>query len=79
LGELYMPLDGLVDTSAELERLTKEIAKVESELATVRSKLANENFVAHAPPAVVQEHRQRETDWSEKLAQLIRMRESLGA
>jgi valyl-tRNA synthetase len=78
LGELYMPLDGLVDTSAELDRLNKEIAKVEAELATVRRKLANESFVANAPVAVVGEHRQRETDWAEKLAQLTRMRESLG-
>jgi valyl-tRNA synthetase len=78
LGELYMPLEGAVDTTAELERLNKEIAKVENELAIVHRKLANANFVANAPAAVVQEHRQRETDWAEKLAQLIRMRESMG-
>ena len=78
MGELYMPLDGLVDSSAELDRLKKEIAKVETELATVRKKLSNESFVAHAPPPVVQEHHQREKDWAEKLAQLSRMRESLG-
>jgi len=77
LGELYMPLAGLVDTAAELDRLKKEIAKVENELATVRRKLGNQSFVANAPAAVVQEHRQRETDWAEKLAQLARMRESL--
>ena len=77
LGELYMPLAGLVDTSAELDRINKEIVKVEAELATVRKKLGNENFVANAPAAVVQEHRQRETDWAEKLAQLTRMRDSL--
>jgi len=78
LGELYMPIEGLVDTAAELERLNKEIAKAEAELATVRKKLANASFVANAPPPVVQEHRQREADWSEKLAQLTRMRDSLG-
>jgi valyl-tRNA synthetase len=78
LGELYMPLEGMVDTAAEMDRITKEIAKVEAELATVRKKLENTNFVAHAPTAVVQEHRQREADWAEKLAQLIRMRDSMG-
>jgi valyl-tRNA synthetase len=78
LGELYMPLDGIVDSSTELDRLKKEIAKVENELTIVRRKLENESFVAHAPAAVVQEHRQRESDWKEKLAQLIRMREALG-
>jgi valyl-tRNA synthetase len=74
-----MPLAGLVDNAAELERLKKEIAKVETELATVRKKLANENFVSNAPPAVVEEHRQREANWAEKLGQLNKMRESLGA
>jgi valyl-tRNA synthetase len=78
MGELYMPLDGLVDTSAELDRLKKEIAKVEVELETVRKKLANANFVANAPAAVVQEHRDRETAWGEKLGQLKKMLESLG-
>ena len=78
MGELYMPLAGLVDTSAELDRRKKEIAKVENELATVRRKLGNESFVANAPAAVVLEHRQRESDWAEKLAQLTKMRESLG-
>ena len=78
LGELYMPLEGVVDTSAERDRLTKEIAKVEKELATVKAKLGNESFVANAPAAVVEEHRKREADWAEKLGQLKRMLEALG-
>jgi valyl-tRNA synthetase len=78
MGELYMPLDGVVDTAAEVDRLKKEIAKVEVELATVRKKLANENFVANAPAAVVQEHRDRESSWAEKLAQLTKMLGSIG-
>ena len=78
LGELYLPLEGLIDLEAERERLGKEIAKTEAELVTVRKKLANENFVANAPPAVVDEHRQREKDFAERLAQLQQMRDSLG-
>ena len=78
LGELYLPLEGLVDASAELERIKKEIAKVETELVTVRKKLSNGNFVQNAPAAVVDEHRKREVDWSEKLAQLQKMEQTLG-
>ncbi|HEY2801985.1 MAG TPA: valine--tRNA ligase, partial [Chthoniobacterales bacterium] len=78
LGELYLPLEGLIDIAAERERLTKEIAKVEAELATARKKLANENFVANAPEAVVAEHRQRESDFAQRFEQLQRMRDSLG-
>jgi valyl-tRNA synthetase len=78
LGELYLPLEGLIDVEAERQRLGKEIAKMEAELVTVRKKLANQNFVANAPAAIVAEHRQRESDFAERLAQLVRMRDSLG-
>jgi valyl-tRNA synthetase len=77
LGELYLPLQGLIDLEAEGARLGKEIAKIEAELATARKKLANENFVANAPAAVVAEHRQREKSFMERLEQLQRMRASL--
>ena len=79
LGELYLPLEGLVDQGAEVERITKEIAKVEAELLTVRKKLSNANFVQNAPAAVVEEHRRRETDWKEKLSQLGKMLQALNA
>jgi valyl-tRNA synthetase len=78
LGRLYLPLAGLIDLESERQRLEKEIAKTEAELVTVRKKLANENFVANAPAAVVEEHRGREKDFAERLEQLQRMRESLG-
>jgi len=78
LGALFLPLEGLIDVFAERERLKKEIAKVEDELGKVRAKLANPNFAGKVPPAVLEEHRQREAGWAEKLAQLQRMNEALG-
>ena len=39
---------------------------------------SSENFVKGAPAAVVDEHRQRQNAWQEKLAQLNKMREALG-
>jgi valyl-tRNA synthetase len=70
LGQVFLPLEGLVDLPAEKERLAKEIAKLENELETVRKKLANANFVDRAPAAVVEEHRQRERDFNSRLDQL---------
>ena len=70
LGQLFIPLDGIVDLSAEKDRLAKEITKLETEIETVRKKLGNESFVARAPAAIVAEHRQREKDFLIKLAQL---------
>jgi valyl-tRNA synthetase len=77
LGELMLPLEGLVDVAAERERLGKEIAKVEQELAKVRAKLADTNFAAKVPAQVLNEHREREEAWAQKLAQLQRMQEAL--
>jgi valyl-tRNA synthetase len=70
LGQVFMPIEGIVDLAAERERIAKEIAKLEAELATVRAKLANQSFVQRAPSAVVAEHRQREINFLRKLEQL---------
>ncbi|HEV7402040.1 MAG TPA: valine--tRNA ligase [Chthoniobacteraceae bacterium] len=77
LGDLSLPLTGLIDVAAEKGRLTKEIQKVEQELGKVATKLSNESFVGSAPPQVVEEHRQRQLEWQSKLAQLQRMLEAL--
>jgi len=76
LGELHLLIAG-GDRAAELERLNKEIAKVEADLRTVEAKLANSSFVERAPAAVVEEHRQRKADFTEQLAQLTRARDAL--
>ena len=68
-----------MDAAGELERISKDLAKVETELATVRKKLSNGNFVQNAPAAVVEEHQRREADWQDKLAQLKKMQEALGS
>jgi valyl-tRNA synthetase len=78
LGELFLPLEGLVDLAAERQRLTREIGKVDQELAKVRAKLSNEPFVKSAPPSVVEECRERETTWQTRLEHLTRTRDALG-
>jgi valyl-tRNA synthetase len=57
--EIYVPLVGLVDLNAERERIRKEIAKGDQEMASMRKKLDNPNFVAKAPPDVVEKDRAR--------------------
>jgi valyl-tRNA synthetase len=76
LGELYLLIAG-GDKSAERDRLDKEVARLENELRVVEAKLANASFVDKAPPAVVQEHRQRKADFSEQLAQLRKARAAM--
>ncbi|HEX5398122.1 MAG TPA: valine--tRNA ligase [Verrucomicrobiae bacterium] len=69
LGELYLPLEGLVDVEAEKNRLKKEQTKYEAEIAKVEQKLANPNFAQKVPANVLAEHQQRLADWQKKLAQ----------
>ena len=68
LGEMF--LDITVDAGVERERLNKEIVKCEAELSAARAKLANKNFVDRAPADVVEEHRRRETEFTQRIAQL---------
>ncbi len=53
-AKIYIPMDQLVDKTAELERLNKELAQVEKRLAQSEGKLNNKGFVAKAPAAVVE-------------------------
>jgi valyl-tRNA synthetase len=79
---LLVPMAGLIDAAAEAERLGKQLAKAQGELAKTRAKLANENFVANAPPAVVATEREREADFERSArdlaVQLERIRGMLG-
>jgi valyl-tRNA synthetase len=51
--KILIPMAGLIDKDAELERLNKELQKKQVERASVTSKLGNKNFVERAPAAVV--------------------------
>jgi valyl-tRNA synthetase len=77
LGDVFLIISG-TDKGAEGERLDKEIARIEGELRTVKAKLENKSFVDRAPAAVVEEHRQRQKDFSEQLEKLKKAREGLG-
>jgi valyl-tRNA synthetase len=66
LGDLYLPLEGLVDVAAEKARLTKELEKIESEITRAGQKLSNPNFTSKAPPQVLQDHQQRLAEWEAK-------------
>ncbi len=68
LGELFLPLEGLIDVAVEKARLTKEMEKIESEISKVEQKLANPNFTQKVPANVLEEHRQRLAEWQNKLA-----------
>ena len=66
LGDLFLPLEGLIDKEAETARLKKELDKIEGEIAKIEQKLANPNFTQKVPANVLAEHKQRLADWQAK-------------
>ena len=68
LGELFLPLEGLIDVEAEKARLKKEIEKFEAEIGKVQSKLNNPNFTQKVPPHVLEENNKRLVEWQDKLS-----------
>jgi len=72
LGEATAALSvaGLIDLGAEMVRLRKEVAKHQGDIATVDKKLANEGFMAKAPPEVVEEQHERRTVAGAAIAKL---------
>ncbi len=75
--EWAVPVGNLIDVEAETARVEKEIAHMEGFLAGVRKKLGNENFLAHAPEAVVSRERKKESDAMEKIETLKAQLEEL--
>ncbi len=78
VGEVAMPLEGLIDVEAERQRLGKEIEKIRGEVRKSEGKLGNASFVERAPAEVVEQEKQRLGEWREKLGQLEEMVEALG-
>ena len=72
LGEttVALPLAGVIDMGSERTRLAREIEKSKAEIKKIDAKLANENFVAKAPPEVVEENRERRADFEATMRKL---------
>ena len=68
--EVLVPMAGLIDVSAEKERLHKEVDKLEKEIARLQGKLGNEKFVANAPGEVVEKEKEKLTSAENSLTQL---------
>ncbi len=70
LGNVQLMLEVAIDVPAEIARLEKEIARLDGEIKKAEGKLSNASFVDRAPAAVVEQERQRMTDFGNTLAML---------
>ena len=68
--EIFVKMDGLVNVAEEIEKAQKELEYQQKFLQGVRAKLANQNFVAHAPAAVIENERKKEADSLSKIESL---------
>jgi valyl-tRNA synthetase len=68
--ELYLPLEGLIDISQEIERLEKELDKWSKEVERVEKKLSNQGFISKAPAKIVDEERAKQADYEDKRARV---------
>jgi valyl-tRNA synthetase len=74
---IMLPLADVIDVGKEHARLTKDIAKLAGEAGKIEGKLGNEQFVAKAPPEVLEEQRERLTEARQALQKLTAARDRL--
>ncbi|MBT8142173.1 MAG: valine--tRNA ligase [Gammaproteobacteria bacterium] len=77
--KLYVPLAGLIDAKAEIERLGKRLVKAQNNQQSLTKKLANEKFVNSAPEAVVAKERNKLKDSEQECTQLKQQIEKMQA
>jgi len=72
LGEMriLVPLAGLIDVPAEIDRLDKQLSRARKDLEGCERKLGNAQFVSNAPPEVVAKERARIEELGQRMAQL---------
>jgi valyl-tRNA synthetase len=55
--EIYVPLEGLLNITAEIDRLMKEKKKVEESLGLLERKMMNDDFLKRAPRDIVEKEK----------------------
>jgi len=68
--EILVPMAGLIDPTAELDRLAKRLRKAEADLHRLEAKLANGQFAKNAPADIVAKDQQRIAELRTEIAQL---------
>ena len=74
-----LPLEELIDFDQEIERLTKEEARLTKEISRAEGMLSNEKFVSKAPEAKVQEERDKLETYRQMIDQVTERLEGLKA
>ena len=73
LGTIYLSLEGLVDKAAEAKRIAAELQKTQGFIRSIDAKLSNENFMAHAPAAIVEGQKAKRAELVANVAKLEKL------
>ncbi|XVF71432.1 hypothetical protein PTKIN_Ptkin12aG0036900 [Pterospermum kingtungense] len=65
--EAYLPLADMVDISAEVQRLTKRLAKMETEFEGLKARLKSPKFIEKAPEDIVRGVQEKAAETEEKI------------
>ncbi len=68
--KILVPMAGLIDVEAERQRLEKNRDRAQNNLGRTQGKLRNEQFMANAPPAVVDKERAKSAALEQEITQL---------
>ena len=68
--EVLVAMAGLIDKTAELARLDKEIQKITADITRTKGKLSNANFVDKAPAEVIAKERAKLTEAEQAVSKL---------
>ncbi len=77
IGEIYIPLEGLIDMESERKRLDKELEKQKQYLERIKKKLANSDFLNRAPSEVIDSEKEKQAATEESIEKLNKNLESL--
>ena len=77
--KVLVPMKGLIDPTAELNRLAKAQEKLTKQAESLRSKLSNESFVSKAPANVVESEKAKLAEMDSQLAEMNKQIEQLNS
>ncbi len=76
-GEVYVPLEGIIDIKKEKARLTKEKEELEKELKKTEERLKNPSFLKKAPKEIIEKEKEKKRRFEEKIRKIVEILRSI--
>lgn len=77
-AKIFIPMDELIDTEKEKQRLEKEKQRLEAEIERVEKKLSNQGFIAKAPAKLIEKEKEKGVKYKEMYGKVLESLAKLG-